>query len=163
MSFIFSARPGQAILSPIDWIETILKFRAIRDHLTSFLAFFKKIGNIIFTTQKVSSQSPKFGKKKCFSGLFLVIKFPFFCQFGGSSTRRRIKLKEMMDKDHGKKYLNGDWTTTKCNQCEYTSSWASNLRAHLKTHSGERSNKCNQCNYASSEAGDLRKQLNVHS
>ena len=66
VSFIFSARPGQAILSPIDWIETILKFRAIRDHLTSFLAFFKKIGNIIFTTQKVSSQSPKFGKKKLF-------------------------------------------------------------------------------------------------
>ena len=58
VSFIFSARPGQAILSPI------LKFRAIIDHLSSFLAFFKKIGNIIFTTQKVSSQSPKFGEKK---------------------------------------------------------------------------------------------------
>ena len=33
----------------------------------------------------------------------------------------------------------------KCNQCEYASSWAGDLRKHLKTHSGEKSNKCNQC------------------
>ena len=34
---------------------------------------------------------------------------------------------------------------------------------HLKTHSGEKSNKCNECNYASSQAGDLRKHLEKHS
>ena len=43
----------------------------------------------------------------------------------------------------------------KCNQCEYASSQASNLKLHLKTHSGEKSNKCNQCDYASSQASDL--------
>ena len=31
--------------------------------------------------------------------------------------------------------------SNKCNQCDYASSYASNLRAHLKTHSGEKSNK----------------------
>ena len=30
----------------------------------------------------------------------------------------------------------------KCNQCNYASSRAGNLREHLKTHSGEKSNKC---------------------
>ena len=93
----------------------------------------------------------------------LLIKFPFFRQFGGSSTRRRIKLKEVMDKDHGKKYLNGGRTVPKCNHCEYTSSWASDLRKHSKTHSGKNSNKCNQCEYTSSRAGNLRVHLMTHS
>ena len=47
----------------------------------------------------------------------------------------------------------------KCNQCDYGSSYASNLERHLKTHSGKRPNKCNQCNYASSQAGNLREHL----
>ena len=49
--------------------------------------------------------------------------------------------------------------SNKCNQCNYASFWAGDLRKHLKTHSGEKSNKCNQCNYASSQAGTLKKQL----
>ena len=32
--------------------------------------------------------------------------------------------------------------SNKCSQCNYASSWAGNLRMHLKTHSGEKSNKC---------------------
>ena len=51
----------------------------------------------------------------------------------------------------------------KCNQCDYASSDAGNLRRHLKTHSGEKSNKCNQCDYASSQAGNLRRHLKTHS
>ena len=51
----------------------------------------------------------------------------------------------------------------KCNQCDYASSQADNMRAHLKTHSGEKSNKCNHCDYASSQACDLRRHLNIHS
>ena len=43
------------------------------------------------------------------------------------------------------------------------SSWAGNLRTHLKVHSEEWPNKCNQCNYASFHAGKLRKQLKIHS
>ena len=39
----------------------------------------------------------------------------------------------------------------KCNQCDYASSHAGDLRRHLKTHSGEKSNKCKQCDYASSQ------------
>ena len=47
----------------------------------------------------------------------------------------------------------------KCNQCEYASSKASNLRRHLEMHSGEKQNKCNQCDFASSQAGNLRTHL----
>ena len=78
----------------------------------------------------------------CSNIYFLFITFPFFSQFRESSTRRRIKLKEVMDIDHGKNYLNDDRAARKCNQCEYTSSHASNLRTHFKTHSGEKPNKC---------------------
>ena len=53
--------------------------------------------------------------------------------------------------------------SNKCNQCDYSSSQAGNLRAHLRTHSGEKSNKCNQCNYTSFRAGDLRTHLKTHS
>ena len=78
---------------------------------------------------------------------------PFFSQLDGSSKRRRTNLKQVMDIDCDKNYLKDDSTAHKCNQCEYISSRASNLKAHLKTHSGEKSNKCNQCDYASSQAG----------
>ena len=30
----------------------------------------------------------------------------------------------------------------KCKQCNYASFWAGDLRKHLKTHSGEKSNNC---------------------
>ena len=50
----------------------------------------------------------------------------------------------------------------KCNHCDFSSSWAANLRTHLKTHSGEKPPKCNQCDYASSQSGDLRTHLKTH-
>ena len=50
----------------------------------------------------------------------------------------------------------------KCNQCEYASTYAGNLKSHLKSHTGEKSNKCNQCDYASSRADDLIKHLKMH-
>ena len=43
--------------------------------------------------------------------------------------------------------------SNKCNQCNYTSSRAGNLKTHLKTHSGENPNKCSEGNYASSQTG----------
>ena len=72
-------------------------------------------------------------------------------------------MNEVMKIDHGKNYLNEDMRAHKCNQCEYTSSWASNLRTLLKIHSGEKSNKCKQCDYASSQASHLRTHLKTHS
>ena len=74
--------------------------------------------------------------------------------------------------------------SNKCNQCDYATSEASNLRIHFKTHtrekfkkfdfasthadnltkhlktcSGEKLNKCNQCDFASSQAETLRKRI----
>ena len=40
--------------------------------------------------------------------------------------------------------------TNRCSWCEYAFSQASNLRRHLKTHNGEKSNNCRQCNFVSS-------------
>ena len=53
--------------------------------------------------------------------------------------------------------------SNKCNQCEYASSQAGDLRRYLKTHSGEKSNKCNQCNFASAQASNLRTHIKTHS
>ena len=50
-----------------------------------------------------------------------------------------------------------------CNQCYYASSQVGDLRGHLKSHSGEKSNKCNECDYASFQAGNLNKHLKTHS
>ena len=47
----------------------------------------------------------------------------------------------------------------KCNQCDYATLHAYNLREHLKTHSGEKPNQCNVCDYASSRASNLRRHL----
>ena len=59
--------------------------------------------------------------------------------------RECIELKVVMDICHGENSLYDDRTAHKCDQADYTSYQASNLRRHLKTHSGEKSNKCNQC------------------
>ena len=53
--------------------------------------------------------------------------------------------------------------SNKCNQCDYASPYASALRTHLKTHSGEKSNKCNLCDYASSQTSNLRTHLKTRS
>ena len=44
-----------------------------------------------------------------------------------------------------KKKTNNVVMSKKCNKCDYISSHGGNLRVHLRTHSGEKSNKCNQC------------------
>ena len=45
---------------------------------------------------------------------------------------------------------------------DFASARAADLRRHLKTHSGEKPNKCNQCNYAASQASHLRRHFKTH-
>ena len=55
--------------------------------------------------------------------------------------------------------MNSEEKSNRCNQCDYKTSRTDVLRRHLKIHRGEKSNKCNQCDYASSQASDLRTHL----
>ena len=48
-------------------------------------------------------------------------------------------------------------------QLPHSALYACNLRTHFKTHTEEKSNKCNQCDFASHQASNLRKHLKVHS
>ena len=77
------------------------------------------------------------------------------------------EIYELITKDVSEESLvrktNKAMRSSKCNQCDYVSSQAGNLRAHFKTHSGKKSNKCNQCDFASSYANGLRGHLMTHS
>ena len=91
-----------------------------------------------FDTQLFSQVSP-------FSTFQRRRKNSLSSQSDGSSKKECIELKVVMDICHGENSLYDDRTAHKCDQADYTSYQASNLRRHLKTHSGEKSNKCNQC------------------
>ena len=53
--------------------------------------------------------------------------------------------------------------SNKCNQCDFASSQAANLRRHLKMHSGEKSaNKCNQCDFVTAWPQALKNHLKTH-
>ena len=62
-----------------------------------------------------------------------------------SSLRR---FEKTFENSHWKKSL-------KCNQSDYASVLARNLRRHLKTYSGKKSLKCNQCENAFVQTGSL--------
>ena len=49
----------------------------------------------------------------------------------------------------------------KCNQCDFTSVQADNLRTHLKSHL-RKAYKCNKCDFASVRADNLRRHLKKH-
>ena len=51
----------------------------------------------------------------------------------------------------------------KCYQCEYAAHQAGNLRAHMKTHSGEKLHKCNKCDLAFLMVDKLRRHMKTHS
>ena len=53
--------------------------------------------------------------------------------------------------------------SNKCDQCDFASALAGNLKAHLKTHRGGKPNKCNHCDFASARAGNFRTHLIKHS
>ena len=78
-----------------------------------------------------------------------------------SEIDKNVNLEAHIKAKHEKKH-SGE-KPNKCNQCNYESSQARNLRSHLKIHSGEKTNKCNQCNYASSRTDHLRTHLKIHS
>ena len=54
-------------------------------------------------------------------------------EFSGSGINVEVPLRNTN---------NGGDKSNKCNQCDFASIQAGNLRRHLKTHSGEKTNKC---------------------
>ena len=95
-----------------------------------------------------------------------------FTQFKATDTTKRQLEQNLENYDHGlkdakvkilKKNYDRFKKSHECNQCDFASSQAGNLRTHLKIHSGEKSNRCNQCDYASSYASHLRTHLKTHS
>ena len=58
-----------------------------------------------------------------------------------------------------KKNTDNTEKSNKCNQGDFASFLADDLRTHLTMHSEEKSNKCNQCDYAFSEKRKLVRHL----
>ena len=112
-----------------------------------------------------------------------VFDFHFFSQFEVSlksyvcSERKKNFTRENVDpmvvmylnvekhcpfQEVSMRAINNGEKSKKCNQCDYTSSWAASLRTHLKTHSGEKTNKCSQCEFASFRPDYLRSHMKKH-
>ena len=51
----------------------------------------------------------------------------------------------------------------KCGQCNYSSTQASHLRSHIKTHSGEKLNRCDQCELSFARTSTLQDHKRIHS
>ena len=88
----------------------------------------------------------------------------------GDTACQLVEMEQILEHDHSMQKNFSERVanvqrekSNKCNQCDYASSYASALRAHLKLHSGEKLNKCNQCDYASSYASALKTHLKIHS
>lgn len=50
----------------------------------------------------------------------------------------------------------------RCQFCQYTSCYTTNLKKHVLTHTGERPFACSYCNYRSSQKTNLKKHLVKH-
>ena len=51
----------------------------------------------------------------------------------------------------------------KCDLCGHLFHQAGNLKRHMLIHNGEKPHKCHYCNYSCSETGDLKKHMRTHS
>ena len=93
----------------------------------------------------------------------LSLKQPFQQSTEQSCDQTNGKYFNLKDVKFLKKTTGIVVKSNKCNQCDYASSRAGNLRTHLKSHSGEKSNKCKQCDYRSSNVSTLRRHFETHS
>ena len=62
-----------------------------------------------------------------------------------------VKKKQSKEKPH------------KYTQCNFASSYASQLRVHIKTHSLQKPNKCEWCDYSTTTSSNLTRHLLTHS
>ena len=50
----------------------------------------------------------------------------------------------------------------KCDQCDYSTTFATTLKRHIRTHGGQKLNKCDLCGHLFHQTGNLKRHMLIH-
>lgn len=108
-----------------------------------FIEFFNRILFVLLQWNNVYS---------CMLTVNLYIFFHFIDSFYGTTLYHSIK----------KFYSGRSFVEYSCTLCSYTTNYHTNIKRHIRLHTGERPFRCPVCHKFFNEKGHFKKHLGVH-